>query len=218
MKITCGLICAVFGLFLFAPLSRANTDYCATGNPNNLITNCRFETGDFSGWTVTGADVPGQLGGLYGVEGTDPFPLPAGTAPFSGSFQAYFSDLNANPTTIAETLATAPGSTYFISFFLAQQLEGPGTVNNSVVVKFGGVTLATPTLTNVAVQGYTEYDYTAVATAAASLFSLGFGNDIGEFLVDDINVVTPEPSSLWMVLGGGLLVLFGRKYLGRRTA
>jgi PEP-CTERM motif-containing protein len=216
MKITCGLICALFGLFLFAPLSRANTDYCATLNPNNLITNCGFETGDFTGWTVTGNDVPGQLGGLYGVEGDDPFPLPAGTAPVGGSFQAYIGDQNADPTTIAETLATAAGSTYFISFFLAQQLEGPGTVNNSVVVKFGGVTLAT--LTNVAVQGYTEYDYTAVATSAASVFSLRFGNDVGEFIADDINVVTPEPSSLLMVLGGGLLVLFGRKYLGRRTA
>ncbi|MGA3188076.1 MAG: PEP-CTERM sorting domain-containing protein [Bryobacteraceae bacterium] len=205
MKITCGLLCVAFGLFLGAPQSKASTSFCA-GNPNNLIGNCAFGTGDFTDWTVTGNDTPGEAGNLYGVEtGADPVD---GIIPPNGDTnQAFFADLVANSTTIAETLNTTPGVIYTIEFYMAQDTTpGTGTAPNSnqLVLSFGGTTVTT--LTATPVQGYTFYKFTGTATGAFSVVSFTIGNDLGETLLDDISVTTPEPST-WMLMGAGLLGL-----------
>jgi hypothetical protein len=209
MKSTLSIFSIVFLGLLGASHAKATTAYCAT-QPGNLVTNCGFETGDFTGWTVTGNDVPGQEGTLYGVEGTDPFPLPGGTMPNSGDFQAFFADQNADPTTLSQTLTTTPGIDYQISLFLSQQLLGPGTVNNSVVVKFGGVTVLD--LINVVDVGYTQITFTGLATTASTVFSISLGNDIGEFLLDDVAVTTPEPASMALIAAG----LLGLGLVARR--
>jgi hypothetical protein len=210
MKLTFGLFCAAACLFLSAPQSQGSS-LCATSA--NLVANCGFETGDFTSWTLAGNDVPGELNNLYGVEGTDPFPLPGGTAPNSGLFQAYFADQNADPTTLSQVLSTGVGGQYTITFYLAQELVGPGTVNNSVVVTFGGTTLTT--MTDVAVQGYTRYSFTATATSPTTTLSLRFGNDVGEFLLDDVQVQSPEPATWGLMLFAGLALFLGRRKFGR---
>jgi hypothetical protein len=213
MKTICALSCVAFGLFLGAPQSKA--DSLCNSIATNLVANCGFETGDFTSWTLAGNDVPGELGNLYGVEGTDPYPLPDGTAPNSGNFQAFFSDLAANPTTLSQSIATVAGQQYTISFYMAQELVGPGTVNNDLLAKFGSVTL--DNLSDVGVQGYTEYSFNTVATSSSSLLSLSFGNDIGEFLVDDISVVaSPEPSAwaLMLVVAMGSILVWKRQARG----
>src|SRR5580704_4911525 len=101
MRTGSSILAALFLSVLLLPSAKA--DVCTM--PTNVVSNCGFETGDFTSWTVSGNDVPGELGNLYGVEGTDPFPTPGGTAPFSGNFQAYFGDLNANATTISQEVA-----------------------------------------------------------------------------------------------------------------
>ena len=63
MKTTCGLICAVFCLFLAVPQSKAGSICDAVSG--NLVANCGFETGDFTGWILSGNDVPAELGNLY---------------------------------------------------------------------------------------------------------------------------------------------------------
>ncbi len=218
MRRILALLCAAFGLLLFTSQARAVSCSSAAGN---VVGNCGFETGTFSGWTLSGNDVPGELNNLYGVEGVDPFPIPAGTNPNSGSFQAYFSDQFADPTTLSQTLATIGGDTYTISFYLAQQLVGPGTVHNSALVTFGGTTIEN--LANVPVEGYTLFTGTALATSGSTTLSLTFGNDIGEFLLDDVVVstpaaaVTPEPSSWVLFFTGAALAgwfgISGRKGL-----
>ena len=176
-----------------------------------ITANGGFETGDFTNWTLTGNDVPGQLGNLYGVEGTDPFPLPGGTNPFEGNFQAFFSDQESDPITLSQTVPTVAGVQYVVSFYLAQEVEGPGTVNNSALVAFGSSTVAS--LTNLGPQGYSLYSDVVMATSSSTVLSFTFGNDIGEFLLDDVDVgsSTPEPSSWLFLLSGaamfGLLLL-----------
>jgi hypothetical protein len=202
MKSLIALLCVGSWLALVAPRSQASASVC-DAIVGNLVTNCGFETGDFTGWTVSGNDVPGELGNLYAVEGTDPYPTPGGTAAHSGNNQAYFSDLVLRSTTLSQTVATVAGDKYAISFYLAQEPLGPGTVNNSVTVGFNGTTLAT--LSDVGVQSYTLYTYHGTATSASSLFSLVLGNDIGEFLLDDVSVVkspVPLPASGWLMLSG----------------
>jgi hypothetical protein len=180
----------------------AKADLCTM--PSNLVANCGFETGDFSSWTLTGNDVPGGLTNLYGVEGNDIFPLPGGTNPNSGLSQAFFDDQFADPTTLSQSIATTPGTQYAIAFYMAQELLGPGTVHNSLLLTFGGTTLTA--LTNVPAEGYTLFTTVGTATGASTQLSLTLGNDIGEFLIDDISVIstqTPEPATGLMILTAG---------------
>ena len=76
---------------------------------------------------------------------------------------------------------------------------------------------------DVAEEGYTEYSYNVDATSSSSALDLTLGNNLGEFLLDDVSVVdttpvaTPEPGSI-VLLGTGLLTLAGvaRRRLSRR--
>lgn len=195
-------------LALVAALACGSSLVHADSPAGNLVVNGGFETGDFTGWTLSGLDVPGQQDNLYGVEGLDPFPTPGGTAPNSGNYQAFFSDITSNATTLSQVLATTPGA-YLISFYLAQQLEGPGSVKNSVVVSLDGTTVVS--LTAVPVEGYTLYTFSTAVTDTASTLSLTFGNDIGEFLLDDVSVTAiapavPEPA-IWAQFGAGLFAM-----------
>jgi hypothetical protein len=211
MRKTYGFICVAFCLFLGVAQSKADT--CGT-TPGNLVANCGFETGDFTSWTLAGNDVPLTLGNLYGVEGTDPFD---GISPNSGSDQAFFADLVANATTLSQTITTVPTDAYTVSFFLAQDTAVASPYSNAFSASFGGASLVN--LVAVPVQGYTEYSYNVDATSASSVLSLTFGNDLGEFLVDDISVVndtpaatTPEPPAWTLMLVGltGAAVLYKR--------
>jgi len=203
---------------LFAATQSKASDDCATV-AGNLVANCGFETGDFTGWTLSGNDVPGELNNLYGVEGIDPFDS---ISPLSGSSQAFFGDLVANSTTLSQTLATTATDQYTVTFFLAQDtaVGTQPTESNAFSASFGGVTL--DNLTGVPVEGYTEYSLIAIAGSSSSVLSLKLGNDLGEFLLDDVSVVndgpattttTPEPPA-WMLMLTGII---GLAFLGKRS-
>jgi hypothetical protein len=211
MKTTCGLICAVFCLFLAVPQSKAGSICDAVSG--NLVANCGFETGDFTGWILSGNDVPAELGNLYGVEGTDPFD---GISPHSGSYQAYIADLVANSTTLSETLTTIPGHEYLVSWYLAQDTAILAPYSNAFSVSFGPATLVS--LTAVPVEGYTYYSSPATATSSSTTLSLTLGNDLGEFLLDDVTVsAVPEPAAWTLALGGVALAFILHRIRLART-
>ena len=111
MKSIISLLCVGSCLALVGARSQAQSICDATAG--NLASNCGFETGDFTSWTLSGNDVTnGLLGNLYGVEGVDPI---VSTAPNSGSYQAYFSDIVSNATTLSETISTVASDTYTVS-------------------------------------------------------------------------------------------------------
>ena len=206
MKIFSALFGAVFCLLLGLPQGRASS-ICSTV-PNNLVANCGFETGDFTAWTLSGNDVPIELGNLYGVEGADPFD---GISPFSGLFQAYFADLVSNATTLSQTLATVPGKVYTVSWLLAQDTAVGTGYTNAFSASFNGAPLVN--LAAVPVEGYTKYSYTGLATGSSTVLSLTLGDDLGEFLLDDVEVaVAPEPAAWQLGMGGLCLAcLLARK-------
>src|SRR5580704_14001113 len=81
----------------------------------NLVTNGSFETGDFTGWTVTGDTT------FVGV--CDVSTCPSGFAPQDGNFAAYFGPVG-DTATISQTIATTPGEEYSLSFYLANPVGG----------------------------------------------------------------------------------------------
>jgi hypothetical protein len=220
MKKYIGFSCIAFCLSFGVTQCRASTN-CAT-LAGNLVTNCGFETGTFSGWTLSGNDVPGLLGNLYGVEGTDPFD---GISPQDGLFQAYFGDLDSNATTLKQTFATTASDLYTVTFYVAQDTASSAEYGNELIASFGGTALAS--LSDVAVEGYTEYTYNVDATSGSSVLSLTFGNGLGEFLLDDVSVVqdsappaqTPEPAAWTFMLAAamGLGLLWKRGALAFQT-
>jgi hypothetical protein len=211
MKVSVSLLCIAFCLFVAVPQSKA----AGCG----LVTNCGFETGDFTGWTLSGNDVPGELNNLYGVEGTDPLD---GIAPFAGSYQAFIGDLTSNATTLSQDLTTVTGATYTVSFWAAQDTTPTTQYGNELDASLGSGALD---LSNVSIEGYTHYTFTDVATSTSTVLSLTVGNGLGEFLLDNIAVSetapppTPEPPA-WMLLLTGMagLGLLHKRALGMFAA
>src|SRR5262252_9352602 len=83
------------GLLVFGPVRFLSA---------NLVTNGDFETGDFTGWSVThaatGSDIFVDIG-----PGPDP------------TFGAFFGATGSDFDSISQTFATTPGASYTLSFF-----------------------------------------------------------------------------------------------------
>jgi len=195
---------ACIALCLFFAATQGNASTNCSSVAGNLVANCGFETGDFTGWTLSGNDVPSELNNLYGVEGTDPID---GISPLDGSNQVFVADLDPNATTLSQTIATTATDDYTITFYLAQDTTPTTEYGNELLASFGGTSLVS--LSDVAVEGYTKYSYTVAATSSSSVLDLTLGNDLGEFLLDDVSVVkdastppVPEPPAWTLMLTG----------------
>ena len=154
----------------------------------NLITNPGFETGDFTGWTHVGGLVSGTASGI---------------APHSGNFQAIFS---ADGLALTQSVATIPGASYTINFFLAL---ASNQSNNSFSVSWGGVPILS--LTNQSPFGYTEYSFTETASTASSalVFSYNVVIPFSVWFLDDVSVTPPGVPD-----GGSTVSLLGFALLG----
>lgn len=188
----------------------------------NIVTNCGFESGSFSGWSVTG-NLEGGIGGNYvGVDANNPN---------SGTYEAYFGaqsayyqtgDPTANPygppTTLSQTVAALPGQYYEVSFYLdnngcSVSDAGCGDYHNYFDAYFDGV-LLTQQYDMPYSGNYDEYVFIVATSGGISpynsdLLQFDFTNDDDYFYFDDVSVnslgSTPEPASLLLVapaLGG----------------
>ena len=157
----------------------------------NLITNPGFETGNFTGWTVVGS---GAL-----VLGTA-----NGVAPHSGNFQARLGSPGQGAGSVTQSVATTPGSSYTIDFFLANPF---GTTNFGV--SWGGVTIFS--LTNPVISGYTEYTFTETASNAATPLSFVFPGGGALIFLDDVSV---NPAGVGVPDTGSTVSLLGFALLG----
>jgi len=167
-----------------------------------LITNGSFETGDFTGWTVSA--------GFTGVNSSGG---PGGYSAQDGLYYAYLGNVGGLGT-ISQTFATSPGGQYTLSYYLASN----GTTPNEFRTDVNGVTLIDQT--DISSQPYTHTTFSFTASGATSTVTFFSRNDPDYLALDNVSVnaaSVPEPASglLWAVAGIGMtIVRFRRRACG----
>ena len=160
--------------------------------PGNLVSNCGFETGDFTSWTQSGNTV------FDGVSG--------GTRANSGSFGAFFGAVSSLGF-ITQNLSTTVGGTYDLAFFLEADAGTP----NRFQASWDGAIISALTINNTPGFPYTLFTFAGLTASTASTpLQFGFRHDPSFFAFDDVSVVglagpstVPGPSSL-LLIGSGL--------------
>jgi hypothetical protein len=181
------------------PLSAGSVSLC-DAQAGNLVVNCGFETGDFSGWTTGGnfAFTSVQNGPYYDYPG-----------PNSGTYYAVFGPVGSDGT-LSQTLTTNPGDSYTVSFYL----DAVGDVtsdfsaywNTDVLMSVGN-----PNTGDV----WTQYLFTVIGTGSDTI-QLNFRDDPAYIALDDVVVLDagtaiPEPGSLGLLISGLAVVILARR-------
>jgi hypothetical protein len=182
-----------------------------------LLVNGGFETGNFSGWNVTGGpcefvlkDIASQST-CTGVDpGTDP-------GPRDGTYAAYLGQAGSLGS-ISQTIATTVGTSYDVQFYLANTSLGGDTNPNEFQVLWNGAPILTEI--DLPVSGYQEYNILETATGTSATLEFAAQQNPAYFVLDDVSVTdppapVPEPATL-ALFAGGLAVLRMRR--GRTPA
>jgi hypothetical protein len=147
---------------------------------SNLVVNGGFETDPpiFDGWTV----LEGITNGLW-VDTLHPR---------SGLLDAYFSATRGTRDSLEQSIPTAPGLTYQVSFWLSNpDINVP---DNDFSASWNGNPMIS--LVNVPMSPYTEYTFTALAVDTQSVLRFTGRDQPAALYLDDVSaVVVPEPSS-----------------------
>jgi hypothetical protein len=157
----------------------APTDPSQPSGPN-LVVNGNFATDSFSGWTLGGNDAPDPV---YGPQ------IYINTTGEGGSTHAAAMGSSGSNGTISQTIATTPGQTYTLSFWLESQSSGP----NDFSAIWNGQTLLS--LSNAAAFGYTEYTYTVTATSSSTVLEFAARQDPSHWDLDNISLTANGTSS-----------------------
>jgi alpha-tubulin suppressor-like RCC1 family protein len=136
----------------------------------NLVANGGFETGDFSGWNLSGNATPDTLvstksgyvhSGNYGAQCG-----PVGSLVY-----------------LSQSLPTIPGITYLLSFWLNSP---DGVTPNEFVLSCNGATLLDKT--NLAAIGWTNLQFAVTAITTSTMLQFGFRDDNTYLGLDNVSL------------------------------
>jgi len=174
----------------------------------NLLVNPGFETGDFTGWTLTGETRPDHSF----VSSPAHYPGWNEWLPHGGNAFAALGGVG-SAVVLSQTFATTPGANYAVSFYLGSDGETPNSID---VLWQGGVqplaaqdqpeTPGHDLIHGPAAAAYTHYVVNEVAAGPTTTIQFAARNDQGWWALDDVSVTLPEPSSLGMDVAGILAV------------
>jgi hypothetical protein len=133
----------------------------------NLVVNPGFETGTFSGWTLSG-----NTGSTF----------VRSNLPHTGFYSAQLGPVGSDGF-LTQTFATTPGHQYQFSFWEASD----GGITNDFEASFNGVTLYS--VTNEGSHGYVQHTFTVTATDTTSTIRFNFRNDPNYDYLDDVSVM-----------------------------
>ncbi len=190
------------GMLVGATLAATSALTSAPLHAQNLVTNGGFDSGDFTGFSISGCTTPpAGYSDAYMVADAPWNPPPH-------DHYAIFRCQNNAYTILTQTLATTPGQQYTVSFTGANTgVDGSG---NSVRIVFGGTTIFDAALNT---GSYVWQNSSTTGPPSTSPTQLQFEayNDPAQTFIDDITVTpmqstVPEPSS-FALLGTGLVGL-----------
>jgi hypothetical protein len=165
------------------------------------LVNGGFETGDFTGWTLTNVTADDFVSVLSN-SGNPSLP------PNPGNYEAYLGK-SGSVGAISQSFATTIGQTYTVSFWLASDDINTANTNVFQALWNGQAQNINPVLNANLASPYTQYLFTATASSSSSTIAFNFQNDPSVFHLDNVDATpTPIPAAAWL-LGSGLMGLVG---------
>ena len=147
----------------------------------SVVANGGFETGDFTGWTLVGDTIIGQL--IYNTVAPE--------AEFSGvvhsGFYGAFLGQSGHEATLTQTVATTPGQYYAVSCWLDNPVSGSGQQFHAY---WGGTNFVA--LVNPPAFGWTNLVFLTTAIDTNTVLQFAAENTPNYFGFDDVTV-TPVP-------------------------
>jgi len=151
----------------------------------SLAQNGGFETGDFTGWTLTGNTIVYYGFGHYTLYNGIEDSASGYEVVHSGNYGAFMGDNQL--ATLSQTLATVPGQNYVISLWLDNPVSGSV---QQFLVNWNGINLYD--ILNPPAFAWTNLQFIVTASGINSVLQFGAENGPSYFGLDDISV-TPIP-------------------------
>lgn len=162
---------------------------------SGLVVNGGFETGNFTGWTLTSPNFTTFVDGGF----------TSGIPPYSGNWEAA-SDAFGALDYLSQTLATTAGASYTLSLWL----DSPdGVTPNKFLVSWNGTILFDQR--DMPGFGWTNLQFDVSATGTSTVLKFGFRDDNSYLALDNVSVLPAQtaPGFASLSLSGANLVLNG---------